>query len=252
MITTRNVSKSYGARSILADVDITVLRGGLTALVGPNGAGKSTLLSIIGRLISAGDGVISIDGKSLADYSTHDLSTTLSTLRQSNHSNVRLSVQQLVEFGRHPYSRSRLTSHDQEIVKAAIRQAGMESFADRYIDQLSGGERQRAYIAMILAQDTPYVLLDEPLNNLDMKHATQIMRVLRRMADKSGKTVVVVLHDINFAASWADRIIALKDGKVLYSGSVDEVISPGPLKDIFDLDITVTQVNGRKVCLYYS
>lgn len=251
MISAQSVSKSYGTHPILADVDVTVPRGGITALVGPNGAGKSTLLSIIGRLATS-EGTISIDGKSLLEYSTRELSTTLSTLRQSNHSNVRLTVRQLVEFGRYPYSRSRLTPHDREIVDTAIDQAGMESFADRYIDQLSGGERQRAYIAMVLAQDTPYVLLDEPLNNLDMKHAAHIMRVLRKMADEYDKTVVVVLHDINFAAAWADRVIALKDGHVLYSGPVDEIIAPEPLKDIFDLDISVTQVNGRKVCLYYS
>ncbi len=250
MITTQDVSKSYGSTAILSHVDITVPQGGVTALVGPNGAGKSTLLALMGKLVS-GEGSIAVDGRDIREYSVQELSTTLSTLRQSNHSNVRLTVRQLVEFGRYPHSRTRLSDKDHAIVQEAIEHAGMEAFADRFIDQMSGGERQRAYIAMVLAQDTPYVLLDEPLNNLDMKHATHIMRVLRTMADSYGKTVIVVLHDINFAAAWADRVIALKNGKVKYSGPVAEVIAPTPLKDIFDMDIAVSDINGRKVCLYY-
>ncbi len=122
---------------------------------------------------------------------------------------------------------------------------------DKYIDQLSGGQRQRAYIAMIMAQDTEYILLDEPLNNLDMKHSVQIMKVLRRLVEEKGKTIVLVIHDINFASCYSDYIVALKDGRVTSSGTVDEIINSAVLRDVYDMDIPIETIGGRKIGVYF-
>src|SRR5690606_5466437 len=162
-----------------------------------NGAGKSTLLSIVSRLIPADEGTVTVDGMDVATTPGERLARRLAVLRQDNHLSVRLTVRELVAFGRFPHSGGRLTARDHRL-------------ADRQLDQLSGGQRQRAHVAMVLCQDTDYVLLDEPLNNLDMRHAVHMMRRLRRMADDFGKTVVLVVHDINFASCHSDTIVAMK------------------------------------------
>ena len=128
----------------------------------------------------------------------------------------------------------------------------LKPLENRYLDELSGGQRQMAFIAMIIAQDTEYVFLDEPLNNLDMRHSVQIMKVLRRLVAEAGKTVMVVIHDINFVASHADYVIALKDGKIAGQGDTPAMIRPDVLKRIYDMDIQVAEIGGRPVCLYYS
>ena len=122
----------------------------------------------------------------------------------------------------------------------------------KYLDQLSGGQQQRAYIAMVIAQDTEYILLDEPLNNLDMKHSVQIMKVLRRLTEELGKTVVIVIHDINFASCYSDYIVALKDGRVIHDGSTDEVINSAKLKEIYDMDIDIQNINDNRICVYFT
>lgn len=123
---------------------------------------------------------------------------------------------------------------------------------DKFLDQLSGGQQQRAFIAMVIAQDTEYVLLDEPLNNLDMKHSVQIMKVLRRLADELGKTVIIVIHDINFASCYSDYIVALKDGKVVHNGPTEQVINSKVLKEIYDMDIEIQSINDNKICVYFT
>lgn len=251
MIEIRNLSKSYGSARVLDDVSLALPPGGLTALIGPNGAGKSTLLSIAARLLSASSGSVTLDGQDVTAVKGDVLARRLAILRQANAITPRLTVEELVGFGRFPYSRGRLTVEDGEKIAAAIGYVDLGALKDRPLDALSGGQRQRAFIAMVLAQDTDYLLLDEPLNNLDMKHAAATMRLLRRAADDLGKTVVVVLHDINFASWHADRVVAMKAGRIAFEGTPDALMRPDVLKAIYDMDITVMEAEGAKVGLYY-
>lgn len=239
MITLENVHKIYGSDTSVGPVTLDIPAHGVTALVGPNGAGKSTLLTMIGRLLKMDEGTITVGGTDVSSAKSADLATVLSILRQENHFITRLTVRQLVAFGRFPYNKGRTTVADEEIIDRYIRFFELEELEDRYLDELSGGQRQRAYVAMVLTQETEYVLLDEPLNNLDIAHSVQMMRMLRRAADEFGRTIVVVLHDLNFAAQYADCICAVKNGQVFAQGSVDEVMVDSTLSELFGTPITV-------------
>ncbi|NLX61168.1 MAG: ATP-binding cassette domain-containing protein, partial [Tissierellia bacterium] len=162
MIEVRNVIKEYNSQRVLDNVSLTIERGKITSFIGPNGAGKSTLLSIISRLIERDGGEIYIDGRELKDWNTEELARKISILKQFNHINIRLTVRELVSFGRFPYSQGRLTKEDWEKVDQAIKYMKLEDIQHKYLDNLSGGQRQRAFIAMVIAQDTEYILLDEP------------------------------------------------------------------------------------------
>ncbi len=250
MIELAEVTKSYEHTRVLGPVTGTIERGGITALVGANGAGKSTLLTIIGRLLDPTSGGVQVAGMDVQRARSADLATQLSILRQENHVTARLRVRELVGFGRFPHSKGRLTPDCRAAIDDAISFLGLDDLADRFLDQLSGGQRQRAYVAMVLAQDTDYILLDEPLNNLDMKHAVLMMKQLRRAADELGKTIVVVLHDLNFAAAYADRIIALRDGEVLHAGSVEEIMQDDVLTEVFDTPVRVYDIEGQRTAVY--
>ena len=251
MIRVTDVTKRYGDFVAVDSASVEIEPRTITSFVGPNGAGKSTLLGIISRLIPKDSGSVHVDGTEVSAWKTQELAKKISILKQTNHINVRLSVRDLVGFGRFPYSQGRLTKEDRDHVERAIAYMNLEHLADKFLDQLSGGERQRAFIAMVIAQDTDYVLLDEPLNNLDMKHSVQIMQVLRRLVDELGKTVVLVLHDINFASVYSDRIVAMRDGRVVGSGPVSEMICPEMLRAIYDMDIRIQELECRKVCVYF-
>lgn len=251
MITLRNVVKTYSSEVSIGPVDLTIEERGITALVGPNGAGKSTLLTMIGRLLGMDTGAIEIAGYDVATTRSQDLAKIVSILRQENHFITRLTVRQLVGFGRFPHSKGRLTAADEEAISQAIDFMRLGDLERRYLDELSGGQRQRAYVAMVLAQDTEYVLLDEPLNNLDVAHAHAMLQTLRRAADELGKTVVIVVHDINYASCWADRIVAMKDGTVRAVGTPTEIVERDLLRSIFDLDIEVAEFKGRRIAHFY-
>lgn len=252
MVEVRNVSKQYGGKFVVENVSLKIAKGKITSFIGPNGAGKSTLLSMISRLISKDQGEIYLEGKEISQTKSNDLAKKISILKQSNHINIRLTIRELVSFGRFPYSQGHLTKEDWRHVEEAIRYMELEDIQHKYLDQLSGGQRQRAYIAMVIAQNTEYILLDEPLNNLDMKHSVQIMKVLRRLVDEMGKTVIIVIHDINFASWYSDYIVALKDGKVVREGTTDEIIREPILKDVYDMDIQVEDIDQNKICVYYA
>ena len=251
MITLSNVRKSYGGDVIIGPVDLAIPAGGGTALVGPNGAGKSTLLTMIGRLLDLDEGAIEVAGYDVASTKSKDLARIVSILRQENHFITRLTVRQLVGFGRFPYSRGRLTVEDEEIISRSIDFLDLTELEGRYLDQLSGGQRQRAYVAMVLTQDTDYLLLDEPLNNLDMQHSVHMMKHLRRAAVELGKTIIVVLHDINFAGHYADRICAVKHGEVVEFGSPGEIITDEVLTRVFDTEVRVVQGPSGPLAVYY-
>jgi len=250
VITFSDVSKSYDGTRVLGPVSGEIARGGITALVGPNGAGKSTLLTIIGRLLEPSTGEVTVAGKNVAKANPRDLARTMAMLRQDNHITARLTVRELVTFGRFPHSKGRPTRACCKKVDDALDFLGLTEYSERFLDQLSGGQRQRAYVAMVLAQDTEYVLLDEPLNNLDMKHAVAMMRMLRRAADELNKTIVIVLHDLNFASCYADRIIAMREGEMVYSGSAAEIMSSEILTDVFDTPVSVHEIEGQRTAVY--
>ncbi|RVT58565.1 ABC transporter ATP-binding protein [Niallia taxi] len=252
MVEVKNVSKQYNGKSVLENVSLSIEKGKITSFIGPNGAGKSTLLSIISRLIKGDSGDILIDGQSVFTTKSNVLAKKISILKQSNHINIRLTVKELVNFGRFPYSQGRLTKEDKAAVAEAISYMELDEIQHKYLDQLSGGQKQRAYIAMVIAQDTEYILLDEPLNNLDMKHSVQIMKVLRRLVNELGKTVVIVIHDINFASVYSDNIVALKNGKLVNDGPADSIINEAVLKDIYDMDMQIEEINNHKICVYFA
>lgn len=251
MIKLSDIGKEYAGRRVLGPIDLEIERGGVTALIGPNGAGKSTMLTIIGRLLSADSGSVTVGGLDVVAAKSKELAKIVSILRQENHFMARLTVQQLVSFGRFPHSAGRLTEVDRKAIHAAIAFLDLAGMEERFIDELSGGQRQRAFVAMVLAQDTDYVLLDEPLTGLDMRHAASMMRQLRAAADALGKTIVLVIHDVNFASAYADRIVALADGRVIASGTPDEIMRPEVLEEVFSTEVEVIEHSGRKVALYY-
>ena len=180
-----------------------------------------------------------------------ELSKVMGILKQSNHLNVRLTIRDLVAFGRFPHSQGNLTSEDQVKIDEALAYMQLEDIQHKFLDELSGGHRQRAFIGMVLAQDTDYIFLDEPLNNLDMKHSVQIMKMLRRITDELGKTVVIVIHDINFASCYSDEIIALQDGEIAVTGTVNEIMQASTLSKLYDMEFNVQEINDKKICVYY-
>ncbi|MND22375.1 putative siderophore transport system ATP-binding protein YusV [compost metagenome] len=252
MIIASQISKSYGDTVVIDGVSVSIPAGGVTSIIGPNGAGKSTLLSIVARLMSMDAGTVTVDGLDVTKTASDTLAKRLSILRQDNHISSRLTVRDLVGFGRYPYSKGRPTIEDKVHIDRALEYLHLEPLAGRFLDELSGGQRQRAFVAMVLCQDTDYVLLDEPLNNLDMKHASSMMKIMRKAADELKKTVVLVLHDINFASWYSDTIIAMREGRICHHGPAEEIIRPEILQEIYDMPIRVNEIEGRRICLFYE
>lgn len=252
MIEIKGLTKQFGKKPVVEDVTVTIEPGTITSFIGPNGAGKSTLLSMVSRLLEADTGEVLLDKNNVKKWKSSEFAKRVSILKQANFINVRLTVRELISFGRYPYSKGRLTAEDEIFVDQALDYMNLTSMQDKFLDELSGGQKQRAFIAMVIAQDTDYILLDEPLNNLDMKHSVQIMKILRKLVDELGKTVVIVLHDINFASVYSDRIVALKDGKLVKNGPTHEIINRDALRDIYDMDIPIQEQNGCRICVYFN
>lgn len=247
----RNITKSYGSKKVVDNVSVTIPTGKITSFIGPNGAGKSTVLSIMSRLLNADSGEIYLNGELLNRKKSSDIAKQLAILKQTNNINLRLTIEDLVSFGRFPYSKGNLTQTDRTFIDNAIAYMNLDDIRHQYIDNLSGGQRQRAYIAMTLAQDTDYILLDEPLNNLDMKHSVQIMQVLRKLATELNKTVVIVIHDINFASCYSDYIVAMKNGKLVQQGDVNHIMQSTVLQDIYDMTIPIQDIDDHKIAVYF-
>lgn len=243
--------KNYGNKTVVDAVSFEVQKGKVLSLIGPNGAGKSTVMGMVSRLIAKDAGIIHFEGEELTKWKSKELAKKLAILTQHNNIQMKLTVKELVAFGRFPYSGNRLTPEDNAMVEKAIAYMELEEFEDRYMDELSGGQRQRAYIAMVIAQDTDYVLLDEPTNNLDIYHASNLMRIARWLCDELGKTVILVLHEINYAAFYSDYICAFVDGKVAKFGTVDEVMNKECLKDIYKVDFEIIRIYDKPLSVYY-
>lgn len=246
-----NLSKSYDGKKAVNSVNFCIPTGKVISLVGPNGAGKSTVMHMMSRLISHDCGEVELNGKDISQWKSSELSKKLAILTQTNNIQMKLSVRELVAFGRFPYSGSRLNNEDNEAVDRAIDYMELREVENRFIDELSGGQRQRAYIAMVIAQDTEYILLDEPTNNLDIYHARNLMKIVRRLCDELGKTVILVLHDINLAAFYSDYICAFVNGEVSAFGTVEEVMTKEKLSEIYHVDFEIIEVNGKPLSIYY-
>ncbi|MBO3791997.1 ABC transporter ATP-binding protein [Bacillus amyloliquefaciens] len=252
MVEFKNVSKQYGGKTVLEKTSLSIQKGRLTSFIGPNGAGKSTLLSIMSRLIKTDSGEITVDGQEIGACKSNDLAKKISILKQTNQINIRLTIKDLVSFGRFPYSQGKLTDEDWVHINQALSYMKLDDLKDKYLDQLSGGQCQRAFIAMIIAQDTDYIFLDEPLNNLDMKHSVEMMKLLKRLVEDFGKTVVVVIHDINFASVYSDHIVALKNGRIVKEGPAEEIIETSVLEDIYDMTIPIQEIDSQRIGVYFS
>lgn len=247
----QELTKTYDGKTVVDSVSLEIPKGKVLSLIGPNGAGKSTVMGMISRLIARDEGMVDFHGKDIGKWKSRELSKKLAILTQSNQIQMKLTVQELVAFGRFPYSGNRITKEDQEIIDQAIAYMELEEMRDRFIDELSGGQRQRAMIAMVIAQDTDYVLLDEPTNDLDIYHAANMMKIVRRLCDELGKTVVLVLHEINYAAFYSDYICAFVDGRIAKFGTVEEVMTKENLSEIYQVDFEIQMVKGRPLAIYY-
>ena len=246
-----DLKKKYDSKTVVDSVSFEIPKGKILALIGPNGAGKSTVMGMISRLIAKDSGMIHFENKDLEKWKSKELAKKLSILTQHNNIQMKLTVRELVAFGRFPYSGNHLTKEDNEMIDKAIAYMELQEYEHRFIDELSGGQRQRAYIAMVIAQDTEYVLLDEPTNNLDIYHATNMMRTVRRLCDELGKTVILVLHEINYASFYSDYICAMVNGKIKKFGTVEEVINKKTLSEIYKVDFEISYVDGKPLSVYY-
>lgn len=249
MISVSNVTYHAEGTLILDDVSLTVPKGGVTALVGPNGAGKSTLLSLMARLIPMQSGYIQIDDLVIGQCATDQLAKRLSILPQTGEAAPRLTVRDLIGFGRYPYHKGRPSEQDHLRVSEALKEFQLETLSERSLDTLSGGQRQRALVAMTFVQDTDYMLLDEPLNNLDIAASRSLMALLRELAQNHNRTIVIVLHDINYACSYADNIVTMRAGKIGAIGAPSEIVTSTMLSDVFDTIADVHTINDQPVVL---
>ena len=252
MLKTHQLSVSYGKENIIHNLDLDIPEGKITALIGPNGSGKSTLLKTLCRINKQFDGSLTVYDKSIKDYADKELSRYISLLPQVLPTPEDITVRRLVEYGRSPYLSywGRLTQDDHEKVDKAIAATQIEELVDKKVDALSGGQRQRVWIAMVLAQDTPIVMLDEPTTYLDLSHQVELMKLIQKL-NAAGKTVIVVLHDLNQACRYCDHLVVLKKGQVTHQGAPEEIFTQSLLKDVFDLDAMIMNdpVSNKPMCI---
>jgi len=245
-----NLTLAYGGdKPVVSGLTLEVPSGRLTAIVGPNGSGKSTLLRGMSRLMAPQSGRVLLDGKDIHRLPARELARELGILPQGPVTPEGITAVELVSRGRHPYRGmfARLTADDQSAIDQALAAVELEELKDRPVDQLSGGQRQRVWIAMVLAQGTPHLLLDEPTTYLDLAHAVDVMNVVHAAAHTSARTVVVVLHDLTLAAQYADHLVVMGNGEIAAQGSPVEVLSAELLQEVFGLRATVVEVGGAPV-----
>lgn len=247
MIDIKNLSYRLGEQTILNDISLQLQTGQVVALIGPNGAGKSTLFSLMARITPLQTGAVVFGEHDITRTDNRTLAQTLAMLTQENHVQGRLRVRELLMFGRYPYHQGRPTAADEEKVAWVLEKFELTALSERFLSDLSGGQRQRVLIAMVVCQDTPYVLLDEPLNNLDMYHAGKLMRQLRQLCHTHKKTVVIVLHDVNQAAQFADTVVMMKSGEIISTGTPTDVLTKDTIKTLYGVEATVLYHQGRPV-----
>lgn len=232
------ITLGYGDRVVVDELDLSVASGRITAIVGANGCGKSTLLRALARLIPARSGAVLLDGQAIHRLPSKTVARTLGLLPQGPVAPEGIAVADLVGRGRHPHQKLLATwsARDYEAVAAALEATGIADLADRPVDELSGGQRQRAWIAMALAQETDILLLDEPTTFLDVAHQVEVLDLLTDLNRSRGTTIVMVLHDLNLAARYADELVAVRGGRVHAIGSPSEIVTAQLVRDVFGLE----------------
>lgn len=250
------LSVGYDDRLIVKNLSVSIPDKQITTIIGPNGCGKSTLLKAITRIIPHQTGNILLDGQNIHKQSTKELAKKMAILPQTPESASGLTVGELVSYGRFPHQKGlgRLTKKDQDMVHWAMEETGTLPFKHREVDALSGGQRQRVWIAMALAQETDIIFLDEPTTYLDMAHQLEVLELLERLNREQGRTIVMVLHDLNQAARFADHIIALKDGDLVSSGTGEQVITRETLRKVFNIDAEIGRDPRtlKPMCITYN
>lgn len=253
---TQNLSLGYLEQLIVPDLSFTVPAGQITALVGANGSGKSTILKALARILKPRSGAAYLDGKAIHRLSTKQVAKQLAILPQNPEAPDGLTVRELVSYGRFPHQRGLggLTKADFEVIDQALFLTGMTVFAERPVGNLSGGQRQRAWIAMALAQGTDVLLLDEPTTFLDMAHQLEVLQLLERLNREEGRTVVMVVHDLNHASRYAQHMVAIAQGEIAVAGTPAEVMTPENLRRVFaiEADIVTDPRSGVPLCIPYG
>ncbi|MFO7248954.1 MAG: ABC transporter ATP-binding protein [Bacillota bacterium] len=256
MLESRQVTVAYGNAIIIDQLDLRVPEGKITVLIGRNGCGKSTLLRALARLLKPQGGAVYLDGRAIAKLPTREVAKQLAILPQSPVAPEGLTVLGLVKQGRYPYQNwlNQWSEEDERMVRQALEWTGMIGYADRPVDALSGGQRQRAWIAMALAQGTPILLLDEPTTYLDLAHQVEILDLLANLNACEGRTIVMVLHDLNLACRYAHHLVALRNGAVYAQGAPEEIVGEELVRDVFGVDCKVVPdpLYGTPLCIPYS
>lgn len=255
-IEARHLNFQYDSETVINDLSLAIIPGEITALVGPNGSGKSTLLKALARILRTKSGEVLLEGKPILSWSARAIARRLALLPQSPEAPMGLSVRDLAGYGRHPWRRAFQGTgpKDNAAVDRALALTGMTSFADRMLGSLSGGQRQRAWIAMALAQDTDVLMLDEPTSFLDMAHQVELMQLVERLNAEEGRTIVIVLHDLNQAARIAHRMVVLDQGSIAADGKPAEVMTAQMLRQVFGVesDVISDPRRGTPLCLPYA
>ncbi|MDQ0216161.1 iron complex transport system ATP-binding protein [Oikeobacillus pervagus] len=253
---TDDLSIGYDDRLIVKDLSIEIPDRKITTIIGSNGCGKSTLLKAMTRIIPHRSGSVILDGGNIAKENTKTLAKKIATLPQTPESSSGLTVGELVSYGRFPYQKGfgRLTKRDYEVIDWALEVTGTQDYKYRPVDALSGGQRQRVWIAMALAQETEMIFLDEPTTYLDMAHQLEVLELLQKLNSEQGRTIIMVLHDLNQAARFADYMIALKDGAIVKAGNCEEVICSDVLKEVFSIDAEIGRDprTNKPMCITYN
>ncbi|MCR8644933.1 ABC transporter ATP-binding protein [Paenibacillus sp. N1-5-1-14] len=252
-IEAKDVSLSYGDKIIFQDLNLSIPRGKISVLIGANGCGKSTILRSLSRVMQPQKGEVILDGADIAKMSTKDVAKKMAILPQTPVAPEGLTVLGLVRQGRYPYQNwfKQWSQEDEEKVRFALQASGLEDLQNRTVDSLSGGQRQRAWIALTLAQDTDILLLDEPTTYLDLTHQIEVLDLLYDLNEREGRTIVMVLHDINLACRYAHHILAIKEGKLWAEGPPEDIVDEKLLCEVFGLQCQVGRdpIFGTPVCI---
>ncbi len=248
-----DLTVSYPEKVAVNSLSLSIPSGKITVLIGPNGCGKSTLLKTLARVLQPTCGAVTLDAKDIFSLATQDVAKRLSFLPQGPVTPDELTVKELVSQGRFPYQSlfRQWRESDETAVVEAMKAAKVDMFADLYVDQLSGGQRQRCWIAMVLAQETKLILLDEPTTFLDLKTQVELMDLVSTLAHEKGYTLVIVLHELNLAAAYADYLVMMRNGAVIHSGAPSDIFNKQTIKDVFDLDadIVIEPSLGNSICV---
>lgn len=255
-LSAKQVTIGYDGKIIVPNLDLDIAEGKISAIIGPNGCGKSTILKTMARLHPVSNGAIYLDGRMIHQTPTKEIAKRMAILPQAPEAPEGLSIYELVSYGRTPYQAgfSRLSEHDREMIAWSIEVTGLTDLQHQAVDTLSGGQRQRAWIAMAIAQETNLLLLDEPTTYLDLAHQLEVLELLQRLNKDDGRTIVMVIHDLNHAARFADEIVAIKAGQLVHQGSAEEVMTPTVMREVFQIDtVIMTDIRtGKPAMLSYD